>query len=79
MLLNLEKFKKIEEKFALKALALAVVRISKKPYKPRLEKLKIFYSWIICDAIHKPRDFYGCVAKKHNKSYLEIKTKNENL
>jgi tRNA(Ile)-lysidine synthase len=76
VLLNLEKFKNAQEKFALKALALVMVRVSKKPYKPRLEKLKLFYNWIISDKAHKPRDFYGCSAKKYNNSQLEITNEN---
>ena len=62
--LNLEKFKKIEEKIALKILALMAIEASGKAYKPRLEKLKIFYNWILTDPHHKPYDFYGCATKK---------------
>ncbi len=72
ILINLENFKKINEKFALKILALNVAKLAKKPYKPRLEKLKKFYEWILNDIYHKPRDFYGCIAKKYDKFSLVI-------
>lgn len=74
-LIDLKKFKKIEEKSALKILALIAIELSGKNYKPRLEKLKIFYDWILHDKFHKPRDFYGCVAKKQN-DFLSLSKRN---
>ena len=70
--LNLEKFKKIKPEIALKILALTVIEVSGKIYKPRLEKLKKFYDWILFDESHKLRDFYGSKAKKSDKNNLVI-------
>lgn len=71
-LLNLKKFNEIEEKIALKILALIAIEISGRNYKPRLEKLKKFYNWILTDKNHKAHDFYGCVAKKFDATSLAI-------
>jgi len=76
-LLNLEKFKVIPEKIALKILALTAMEISGKEYKPRLERLKIFYDWILLNKIHKARDFYGCVAKKYDNNSIIISKKTD--
>jgi tRNA(Ile)-lysidine synthase len=75
LFLNLAKFKKIEEKFALKILAINTAKIANKAYKPRLERLKIFYNWIINDQNHKSRDFYGCKAKRHDEIFIIIEKK----
>lgn len=71
-LINLEKFKIIPEKIALKILALTTMEISGKEYKPRLERLTVFYDWILLNKTHKARDFYGCVAKKYDDNSIII-------
>jgi tRNA(Ile)-lysidine synthase len=71
---NHKKLQKLDEKTALKILALIAIEISKKPYKPRLEKLKKFYEYLKNDDI-KPRDFYGCSIKKFDKNYIIIFSK----
>lgn len=72
LFLDLKKFQNLEKKFALKLLALNTAKLAGKAYKPRLEKLKKFYDWILNDPQHKPRDFYGCVAKKYDKVNIVI-------
>lgn len=63
-LINLEKLKKTEEKIALKMLALLLMKVGKKKYKPRLEKLKNFYRAILETPNFKRKNFYGCMVEK---------------
>lgn len=58
--LNLKKFQKTDEKFALKILALLAMEVSQQNYKPRLKELKIFYDYLLQNSKIKPRNFYGC-------------------
>ena len=73
-LMNSEKFKNIEEKTALKILALVLMEVGGKIYKPRLEKLKNFYSYVIESELSaiKPKNFYGCMLKKYDDKNLII-------
>ncbi len=48
------------------------MEISGKEYKPRLERLVVFYDWILLNKTHKARDFYGCVAKKYEDNLIII-------
>lgn len=75
-LLDVKKFAKIEETIALKILALTLMEISGKIYKPRFQNLKNFYQLIIEDKIHKKKNFYGCMLEKASggiKIYKEVK------
>ena len=70
--INLKKFAKTEQKIALKILALVLMEVGGKSYKPRLEKLQRFYDFIVENKNHKPRNFYGCMAKSFDESSLVI-------
>jgi tRNA(Ile)-lysidine synthase len=74
-LLQLENFQKCakkNEKIALKILALALTEISGEIYKPRLEKLRQIFSWIVTEKNHKPKSFYGCILEKYDTTRLVI-------
>ena len=62
--IDLEKLKKLEKRLALKILALSAMEMSQKDYKPRLEKLKKFYDWVLFEEKPKQREFYGCKVEK---------------
>jgi len=62
VVIDREKFQQLNEKIALKILAIATTKIGKKTYKPRLEKLKKFYEYLTKTTNPKLRDFYGCTA-----------------
>lgn len=64
VLINRKKFRELDEKIALKILAFALMKIGKKNYKPRREKLERFYEYLVVDDALKLRNFYGCTAKK---------------
>ncbi len=68
--IDLQKFKKLNKKIALKILALLAMKIGEKEYKPRLVKLEKFYDWIMLDDRHKPRDFYGCSVQGDSKGFV---------
>jgi tRNA(Ile)-lysidine synthase len=72
-LINLEKFKKTEEKIALKMLALLLMKVGKKKYKPRLENLKNFYRAVIETPNFKRKNFYGCMLEKHDAVSLRLR------
>lgn len=71
-LINHKKFQKLDEKIALKILALVLMEVGKKNYKPRLEKLKNFYEYLTKNNDIKPRNFYGCMAKKFDEKRIII-------
>lgn len=75
-LINHKKFQKLDQKIALKILALILMEVGQKSYKPRLEKLKNFYEYLKNDII-KPRNFYGCMAKKFDKENIIISSEKE--
>lgn len=64
VLINRKKFRELDEKIALKILAFALMKIGKKNYKPRREKLERFYEYLVADDALKLRNFYSCTAKK---------------
>jgi len=66
-----KKLQKLDEKIALKILASIAMKLGQKPYKPRLEKLKKFYEYLMQNEI-KPRNFYGCTVKKFDEKNLII-------
>jgi tRNA(Ile)-lysidine synthase len=76
-LIDRKKFQKLEESAALKILALVLMEIGEKPYKPRLEKLKNFYNYLTKDEVIKPRNFYGCMAKKYDARFIIIMRESE--
>jgi len=71
-LIDLKKFKKTEEKIALKILAYVLMEVGGEVYKPRLEKLKNFYEYLLKNDEIKPRNFYGCMAKKYDEKRIVI-------
>jgi tRNA(Ile)-lysidine synthase len=73
-LIDFQKFQKIEERTALKILALILMEIGEKIYKPRLEKLKNFYNYLAENDLKniKPRNFYGCLVKKYDEEKVII-------
>jgi tRNA(Ile)-lysidine synthase len=75
-LIDHDRFRKLDEKIALKILALVLMEVGDKPYKPRLEKLKNFYQYLQDDQI-KPRNFYGCMAKKFDEKSVIISAEKE--
>ncbi len=72
-LINHKELKKLEEKFALKIIALSAMEVSGKQYKPRLKELKLFYSYLIENNKIKPRSFYGCIIENYDDTYLILK------
>lgn len=70
--INHKKFCNLNDKIALKILAFALMKIGKKTYKPRREKLERFYQYIVTETEIKPRNFYGCMLKKLDKEKLVI-------
>ena len=71
-LLNHKKFKKIPHKIGLKILALVLMEICGKEYKPRLEKLQRFYDWVMQSDDYKKKNFYGCMVAKYDANFLKI-------
>lgn len=71
-LIDRDKFRNLNAKIALKILALALMKIGQKPYKPRREKLERFYQYLIAKEPLKLRNFYGCSCKKLDKKFPEI-------
>ncbi len=76
-LLNYKKFQKLDEKIALKILALVLMEVGEKIYKPRLEKLKRFHEWIAETKNHKRKNFYGCMVEKFDATQLRIFPEND--
>jgi hypothetical protein len=48
------------------------MEVSGEIYKPRLEKLKNFYNHLVEKDEIKPRNFYGCMAKKFDEKRIVI-------
>ncbi len=72
-LIDQQKLQKLDEKVALKILALAAMEVSGKKYKPRLKDLKIFYQYLLQDSKIKRRDFYGCYVEQVDAKNLSLK------
>ena len=66
LVMNLRKFQKLEKTVATRYLALALMQISMKIYKPRLQKLMRIYQLIIENKLNKKEEFYGCKLSKIN-------------
>ncbi|NBV05938.1 MAG: tRNA lysidine(34) synthetase TilS [Proteobacteria bacterium] len=73
-LIDHKKLQKLDEKFALKILALVTMEVSKKKYKPRLKDLKIFYEYLLKNSKIKPRNFYGCEIMQYGKKSLIVRS-----
>lgn len=73
-LIDHEKLRKIDEKFALKILALAAMEVSGKNYKPRLADLKKFCQYLLENSKIKPRDFYGCRVEQYDAKRLILRS-----
>mgnify|MGYP003717687493 CR=1 FL=1 len=70
--INLEKLKLLEERFALKILSLVFMEISQRDYKPRLKELKIFHQYLFENDKIKPRNFYGCSATQIDEKRISV-------
>jgi tRNA(Ile)-lysidine synthase TilS/MesJ len=79
ILIDQQKFRELDEKIALKILALALMKIGQKKYKPRREKLERFYQYLIAEEKLKPRNFYGCMAKKFDEKNIIILPNREQI
>lgn len=62
-IIDVEKYKRIPPKIALKILSLVLIETSGDIYKPRLEGLKIFEKNILQLKKGKKKNFYGCMAR----------------
>lgn len=71
-LINKKEFAKINKKIALKILALILMEVGQKPYKPRFVKLKDFYDYILNEKNSKKRNFYGCILEEYNQDFWQI-------
>jgi len=72
LMLNLEKFINLEKSVATRYLALALMKISCRIYKPRLKKLERIYQLILGNKLSKREEFYGCELKKLNEKEILI-------
>lgn len=66
------KLDEIDKKIALKILALVAMEVSGKGYKPRMQKLNLFYEYLIAGDKIKSRNFYGCTAKNLGDGCVEF-------
>ncbi|MCE3255843.1 MAG: putative cell cycle protein MesJ [Rickettsiaceae bacterium] len=67
-----KKFLQLETGTATRYLALALMQISGRVYKPRLEKLQRLYSMIENSELKNPYRFYGCTTKKLDEEKILI-------
>lgn len=75
LLLNRQELTICPKSIALKILALALMQVGGRQYKPRLSKLQNFYQYLInqqSDQI-KPRTLYGCIASSISPNLIQIK------
>ena len=75
VLINKNNLLKINENIALKALAIALMKIGNKKYKPRKEKLIRFYNYLKDNKTIKRYDFYGCTIKNYDNQRVIIFSK----
>ncbi|MBL6664530.1 MAG: tRNA lysidine(34) synthetase TilS [Rickettsiales bacterium] len=73
-LVNVRNLKALDEKYALKILALVFQEISQRNYKPRLKELKKFYQDLKEGNV---RNFYGCDVFNGEKIAITAKEKSE--
>lgn len=76
--LNLEAYKNIAPKIALKILSLVLIEVSGDIYKPRLKSLEIFHKDILNLKKSQKKNFYGCMALSlANQELLIYRDENE--
>jgi tRNA(Ile)-lysidine synthase len=75
LLLDLEKFIKLEKPVATRYLALALMQVANRHYKPRREKLTRIYQLIVENKLNKKTEFYGCELEKLNEQEILISKK----
>jgi len=74
-LINRLELRKINSTVGYKILALLLMKISQKKYKPRREKLVRFYEYLLQDEELKKREFYGCVVEESKNSIKNSEAK----
>ncbi len=75
LVLDITKFQKLKNSVATRYLALGLMQISNKVYKPRREKLERIYQLIIENKLNKKEEFYGCELKKLSEKEILISKK----
>ena len=70
LVLNIEKFSKLEKSTATRYLALALMQVSGRIYKPRLKKLERIYQLVLGNKLSKKEEFYGCILQKFGEKIL---------
>lgn len=75
VMVNKNNLPKINQNIALKALAIALMKIGNKKYKPRKEKLIRFYNYLKDNKTIKRYDFYGCTIKDYDNQQAIISSK----
>jgi tRNA(Ile)-lysidine synthase len=72
---DLKKFQNLEKSTATRYLALALMQIAQRVYKPRLRKLERIYWLMMENKLAKKEEFYGCELSKLNEKEILISKK----
>lgn len=72
---DIKKFQNLEKPNATRYLALALMQISARVYKPRLKKLERIYQLMMENKLRKKEEFYGCELQKLNEQEVLISKK----
>ena len=72
---DIKKFQNLEKPNATRYLALALMQISSRVYKPRLKKLERIYQLMMENKLPKKEEFYGCELQKLNEQEVLISKK----
>lgn len=72
-LIDQQKLRNLDEKFALKILSLVAMEVSGKNYKPRLKDLKNFYEFLQKNSVKKSSNFYGCEILQYDERHLLLR------
>ncbi len=64
LVLDITKFQALKSSIATRYLALALMQVSGRDYKPRLKKLERIYQLIMTNKLNKTQEFYGCILEK---------------
>ena len=75
LVLDITKFQKLKNSIATRYLALGLMQISNRVYKPRREKLERIYQLIMENKLNKKEEFYGCELKKLSEKEILISKK----
>jgi len=75
LVLNTQTFQKLENSVATRYLAIALMQISQRVYKPRREKLERIYGLIMENKLNKSIEFYGCQLRKLSAQEILISKK----